>query len=157
MSDTGMCATGRLLVWFYGEQSCMWVAPEHMEPLGSYQDLFFGLRLTALRHWGRKQLKCALCQLLSSRIPLLAEVSKAGSKPKCALLSQLITGQQRVEEHDVAACRPVSRARCEPCTCPCDAILAHASAAMNCQSHLQWCSTQWLPVMPVACQQLAQD
>ena len=37
----------------------MWVAPEQMELLGSYQDMAFGLRLTALRHWGRKQLKCA--------------------------------------------------------------------------------------------------
>ena len=46
-------------MWFYGEQSCMWVAPEQMELLGSYKDLTFGLRLTALRHWGRKQLKCA--------------------------------------------------------------------------------------------------
>lgn len=55
-----MGCTGRLLVWFYGEQSCMWVAADQMELLGSYQDLAFGLRLTALRHWGRKQLKCAL-------------------------------------------------------------------------------------------------
>ena len=57
--NTEGCA-GRLLVWFYGEQSCMWVAPDQMELLGSYQDLAFGLRMTALRHWGRKQLKCAL-------------------------------------------------------------------------------------------------